>query len=94
MKTVRIHVKEKWILLYIERWLTILYLEKDRNRIERTMGITQGSVIGPILPNLFLHYVFDKWMEIYQPESPLSFTPMISSAIAEQRSSLFFFNIY
>lgn len=28
MKTVRIHVKEKWILLYIERWLTILYLEK------------------------------------------------------------------
>ena len=26
------------------------------------MGVPQGSVICPILANLFLHYTFDKWM--------------------------------
>ena len=70
MKAVRIHVKEKWALLYIERWLKVPYLEKDGNLIERTMGVAQGSVIGPVLANLFLHYVFDKWMEVYQPTIP------------------------
>ena len=30
----------------------------------------QGSVIGPILANLFLHYVFDKWMTIRHPSIP------------------------
>ena len=67
MKAVRRHVSEKWILLYIERWLQVPYETASSERIERTQGVSQGSVIGPVLANLFLHYAFDKWMQLRYP---------------------------
>lgn len=36
----------------------------------RDRGIPQGGVISPVLANLYLHYVFDKWMEREFPENP------------------------
>lgn len=65
MKAVERHVSEKWILLYIRRWLTVPYQTSKGERIDRQMGVPQGSVIGPVLANLYLHYAFDKWMTIY-----------------------------
>jgi len=70
MLAVKRHVTEKWILLYIERWLKVPYETLSGERIERMMGVPQGSVIGPVLANLFMHYVFDKWMQIYYPDIP------------------------
>jgi len=68
MRAVKLHVTEKWILLYIERWLKVPYATVKGELIERTMGVAQGSVIGPLLANLFMHYAFDKWMQIHYPE--------------------------
>lgn len=70
MKAVRLHVSENWILLYIERWLQVPYQLKDGSLVERSMGVPQGSVIGPVLSNLFLHYVFDQWLENNYPMIP------------------------
>lgn len=69
LKAVQKHVKCKWALLYIERWLTAP-MEKEGLLIERNRGTPQGGVISPILSNLFLHYAFDLWMTRTHPGLP------------------------
>ncbi len=69
LKAVRKHVKCKWALLYIERWLTAP-MAKEGMLIERTRGTPQGGVISPVLSNLFLHYAFDLWMTRTHPDLP------------------------
>jgi len=70
MKAVRKHTDCKWVLLYIERWLIAPLQNKDGSITDRTSGTPQGSIISPVLANLFLHYTFDKWMEINFPNNP------------------------
>jgi RNA-directed DNA polymerase len=62
LRAVRKHVKCKWALLYIERWLKAPMELEDGTRVERMRGTPQGGVISPILSNLFMHYAFDLWM--------------------------------
>ena len=70
MKAVRKHVHEKWVLLYIERWLKAP-MNRDGQDIPREKGTPQGGVISPLLANLFLHYAFDHWMRIQHPSIPI-----------------------
>lgn len=67
MKAVRGHVKEKWALLYIERWLKAPIQYKDHLE-ERSCGTPQGGVISPLLSNLFMHYAVDEWMKRNYPK--------------------------
>ena len=70
MKTVRWHTKNRWLLLYIERWLKAPFQKDDGTLVERTKGTPQGGVVSPVLANLFLHYVFDLWMKRNYPALP------------------------
>ncbi len=62
MRAVRKHTDSKWLLLYIERWLIAPVQVADGTLVNREKGSPQGSVISPLLANLFLHYAFDEWM--------------------------------
>jgi RNA-directed DNA polymerase len=47
MKAVRSHIKDGWILLYIERWLTAPFETADGERLPRERGTPQGGVVTP-----------------------------------------------
>lgn len=70
MKAVRKHTDNKFVLLYIERWLKTPMQFPDGTLQEKIQGTMQGGVISPILSNLFLHYVFDVWITKQYPNLP------------------------
>jgi RNA-directed DNA polymerase len=67
MRAVRKHCPDKWMVLYIERWLKAPVEYPDGRKEEAKAGTPQGGVISPLLANLYLHYAFDKWMEREHP---------------------------
>jgi RNA-directed DNA polymerase len=62
VKAVAHHTDQRWILLYVERWLKAPLQQQDGTVVARDRGTPQGSAISPLLANLFLHYAFDAWM--------------------------------
>jgi len=70
LKAVKKHTDNKWVLLYIERWLKAPMQLADGGLVERTKGTPQGGVVSPCLSNLFLHYAFDAWMDRAFPGVP------------------------
>ena len=70
MKAVAHYCQDKWVLMYVKRWLKAGILIKDGTLLDRLTGTPQGGVISPLLANIFLHVVFDKWMEKHHPEKP------------------------
>ena len=70
LKAVAHHTDERWVLLYIERWLKAPILMPDGTLVPREKGTPQGSPISPLLANLFMHYAFDRWMDREHPGCP------------------------
>lgn len=70
LKAVQHYCSDKWVLLYIRRWLKAGVVQQDGNFQPTLTGTPQGGVISPLLANIFLHVVFDKWMEKHHPEKP------------------------
>jgi RNA-directed DNA polymerase len=62
MKAVARHTDQKWVLIYVERWLKAPMLMPDGTLTHRVKGTPQGGPISPLIANIFLHYGFDTWM--------------------------------
>ncbi len=67
LKAVAHHSEDRWVLLYVERWLRAPVEHADGQQEERTKGSPQGSVISPLLSNLLMHYAFDSWLRRNYP---------------------------
>ncbi|TYQ18126.1 UNVERIFIED_CONTAM: group II intron reverse transcriptase/maturase [Acetivibrio alkalicellulosi] len=63
-------VKDKAFIGLIRRWLKAGILEPDGKVANPEKGCPQGSVISPILANIYLHYVIDLWyMKKVKPDA-------------------------
>ena len=70
LKAVDKHTDCPWVRLYIRRWLTAPMQMANGEQVQRDKGTPQGGVISPQLANLYLHYVFDKWLQKHYPNTP------------------------
>jgi group II intron reverse transcriptase/maturase len=70
LKAVSHYCKERWILMYVSRWLKAGIVKQDWIELQTDLGTPQGGVISPLLANIYLHVVFDGWMEKNHPEKP------------------------
>jgi RNA-directed DNA polymerase len=62
VKAVEANTDQRWIVLYVKRWLVAPLQHPDGTLEARGRGTPQGSAVSPCLANLFLHYAFDVWL--------------------------------
>src|SRR6202162_2513339 len=62
VKFLQHRIGDRRILRLIKKWLRAGVLE-DGKWSETEKGTPQGSVISPLLANIYLHYVFDLWAQ-------------------------------
>lgn len=63
VRAVEVNTDQKWVVLYVKRWLKAPIRMPDGRLEERGRGTPQGSAVSPVLANLFMHYAFDSWLE-------------------------------
>ena len=65
LKFVQHRVADRRILRLIQKWLKAGVMEEGEWS-ETEMGTPQGAVISPLLANIYLHYVFDLWVQAWR----------------------------
>ncbi len=65
MKFLEHRIADRRILRLIQKWLKAGVLENGE-RSETEQGTPQGAVVSPLLANVYLHYVFDLWAEVWR----------------------------
>lgn len=56
-------IDDRPFLNLIRKWLKAGILNTDGQVIHPATGTPQGGIVSPILANIYLHYVLDKWFE-------------------------------
>ena len=62
IKFLEIRIKDRSLIHLIKKFLKAGYVD-DSLLVTSEKGTAQGSILSPILANIFLHYVFDVWFE-------------------------------
>jgi group II intron reverse transcriptase/maturase len=62
VKFIEHRIADRRVVRLIKKWLTAGVLE-DGKRIVSEEGTVQGGSISPLLANIYLHYVFDLWVQ-------------------------------
>ncbi len=63
IKMLKERINDNAFIGLIKKWLKAGILDTDSKIINPENGCPQGSVISPILANIYLHYVIDIWFE-------------------------------
>ncbi|WP_374692806.1 group II intron reverse transcriptase/maturase [Burkholderia sp. SCN-KJ] len=58
-------IGDRRIIRLIQKWLKAGVLEQGE-RIDTLQGTPQGAVISPLLANIYLHYVYDLWVQSWR----------------------------
>jgi len=62
VKFIEHRIADKRVVRLIQKWLNAGVLEEGK-RTRSEMGAVQGGSISPLLANIYLHYVFDLWIQ-------------------------------
>ena len=55
-------IADQRVIRLIQKWLNAGVLEDGKRKVSE-IGTVQGGSISPLLANIYLHYVFDLWIE-------------------------------
>jgi group II intron reverse transcriptase/maturase len=65
MKFIEHRVADHRILRLIQKWLKA-GVSEDGQWSETKVGTPQGSVVSPLIANVYLHYAFDLWADVWR----------------------------
>ena len=65
IKFLQHRVADRRVLRLIQKWLDAGVMEEGEWK-DTEKGTPQGSVISPLLANIYLHYVFDLWVDAWR----------------------------
>ena len=65
VKFVEHRIADRRVVRLIQKWLNAGVLE-DGKRIRMEEGTPQGGSASPLLANVYLHYVFDPWVQAWR----------------------------